>query len=240
MCQDCGCDTKNSQADGPPQQYRTLQLETKILARNDEVAEENRRWLTARGVYACNLISSPGAGKTLLLERTLERLQHRIPCSVIVGDVQTDHDARRLQGKGAHIQQIETRNACHLNAQQIGQLLPEIVPQGTSLLMIENVGNLVCPAAFDLGEQQKIALLSVTEGEDKPLKYPALFHHAAIVLITKIDLLPYLAWDKTLCRKNILTVRPDAKIFELSAHSGVGMDAWIQFLSGQVSHDLRC
>ncbi|MBF0461710.1 MAG: hydrogenase nickel incorporation protein HypB [Magnetococcales bacterium] len=211
---------------------RTIHLETKVLAKNDALAEENRRWLAQRNIQAINLISSPGAGKTLLLERTLERLHERLPCAVIVGDLQTDNDARRLQGKGAVVHQIETVHSCHLDAGQVGRLLPQVLPAGskTRLLIIENVGNLVCPAAFDLGEQMKIALLSVTEGEDKPLKYPTLFHHAPVVLITKVDLVPYLAWDRERCWSNIRQVRPDAQIFEVSAVSGAGMDAWIRFL----------
>ncbi|MEO5371762.1 MAG: hydrogenase nickel incorporation protein HypB [Magnetococcus sp. DMHC-1] len=199
------------------------------------MAEANRRWFVSRNIMAINLISSPGAGKTLLLERTLEYLQGRIPCAVIVGDLQTDRDARRLQGKGAPVHQIETINSCHLDAGQVGRLLPRVVPEGTRLLIIENVGNLVCPAAFDLGEHLKIALLSVTEGEDKPLKYPTLFHQAPVVVITKVDLVPHLTWDMSLCVNNIRQVRPDAKIMALSARDGNGMDAWLHFLEQSVA-----
>jgi hydrogenase nickel incorporation protein HypB len=202
------------------------------MARNAALAEQNRQWLTARGIRAINLMSSPGAGKTLLLERTLDLLQGRLPCAVIVGDVQTDHDARRLRGKGARVRQIETRTACHLNADQIARLLPELLPDGSPerLLMIENVGNLVCPAAFDLGEHLKIALLSVTEGEDKPVKYPALFHQAPVVVITKIDLVPHLDWELSRCREAIGQVRPDARILEVSATTGAGLTEWIALL----------
>ncbi|MBF0438133.1 MAG: hydrogenase nickel incorporation protein HypB [Magnetococcales bacterium] len=231
MCQACSCDSPvlHVHDHGPE---RTIVLETKVMARNVEQAEQNRQWLAERGIRAINLISSPGAGKTLLLERTLESLRDRLPCAVIVGDVQTDHDARRLQGKGARVRQIETRHSCHLDARQVGQWLPELFPDGGAerLLIIENVGNLVCPAAFDLGEHLKIALLSVTEGEDKPLKYPALFHQAPVVLITKIDLLPYLTWERERCLEAIHHVRPDARIFELSGTSGAGLTAWIEFL----------
>ncbi|MBF0176698.1 MAG: hydrogenase nickel incorporation protein HypB [Magnetococcales bacterium] len=213
---------------------RTIHLETRVLAKNAAIAADNRQWLAERNVKAINLISSPGAGKTLLLERTLERLRGRIPCAVIVGDLQTDNDARRLRGKGAPVHQIETGHSCHLDAGQVGRMLAHAVPKGTRLLIIENVGNLVCPAAFDLGEEVKIALLSVTEGEDKPLKYPTLFYQTPVVLITKVDLAPHLVWDRERCRNNILQVRPDAHILELSATQGTGMEVWIQWLERAV------
>ncbi|NCC51709.1 MAG: hydrogenase accessory protein HypB, partial [Spartobacteria bacterium] len=164
---------------------KTIELEQNILAQNDAIAAENRAWLAERQVIAVNLISSPGTGKTLLLEKTLERLRDHVACAVIAGDQQTDNDARRLQGKGARVVQIETQSACHLDAQRVKSVLPEVVTKDTRLLFIENVGNLVCPAAFDLGEHFKIALLSTTEGEDKPLKYPALFAAAQVVILTK-------------------------------------------------------
>lgn len=232
MCQDCGCIAANHSHPHPHPHGRTIALETRVMARNAALAEQNRQWLTARGIRAINLMSSPGAGKTLLLERTLDLLQGRLPCAVIVGDVQTDHDARRLRGKGARVRQIETRTACHLNADQIARLLPELLPDGSPerLLMIENVGNLVCPAAFDLGEHLKIALLSVTEGEDKPVKYPALFHQAPVVVITKIDLVPHLDWELSRCREAIGQVRPDARILEVSATTGAGLTEWIALL----------
>jgi hydrogenase nickel incorporation protein HypB len=232
MCQDCGCSAANHSHPHPHPHGRTIALETRVMARNAAIAEQNRQWLTARGIRAINLMSSPGAGKTLLLERTLDLLQGRLPCAVIVGDVQTDHDARRLRGKGARVRQIETRTACHLNADQIARLLPELLPDGSPerLLMIENVGNLVCPAAFDLGEHLKIALLSVTEGEDKPVKYPALFHQAPVVVITKIDLVPHLDWELSRCREAIGQVRPDARILEVSATTGAGLTEWIALL----------
>ena len=191
MCEDCGCeqalDDHHHPHDHPHDhdhdhpddhahpEHRTLVLQQKILSRNDELAAKNRVWLAERGVVALNLISSPGSGKTMLLERTLERLQGRVPCAVIVGDQQTDHDAQRLAGKGAVVEQIETVSSCHLDADRINQLLPKVVGDTVKLLFIENVGNLVCPSAFDLGENFKVALLSTTEGEDKPVKYPTLF-----------------------------------------------------------------
>ncbi|MFH0878340.1 MAG: hydrogenase nickel incorporation protein HypB [Lentisphaerota bacterium] len=216
--------------DGHEHVTRTIEVEKKVLAKNDEAAERNRRWLAERGVVAVNLISSPGSGKTYLLERTLDRLKGKVACAVITGDVQTDNDARRLMGRGAPVEQIETRGACHLDAIKVGALLPKIVKKGLQLLFIENVGNLVCPAAFDLGENFKIALLSVAEGEDKPLKYPVLFSDAGVVIITKMDLVPHLDWDLKKCRKYIQQVHPGVHIIELSAKTGEGMDAWIEYL----------
>jgi hydrogenase nickel incorporation protein HypB len=210
---------------------RRIELETRVLERNDRVALRNREWLDARGVVAVNLISSPGSGKTLLLERTLEMLRGVVGCAVITGDQSTDNDARRLAGKGAPVAQIETRASCHLNAEQVGAQLERVVTDGVRLLVIENVGNLVCPAAFDLGEHQKIALLSVAEGEDKPLKYPVLFHDAPVCVITKIDLLPHLEYDIARCREALRGVRPDVTLFELSARTGEGMKAWIEYLT---------
>jgi hydrogenase nickel incorporation protein HypB len=255
MCKDCGCgqpeqdnghwhnghfhrhddahiphqhDHEHHADDSHPS--RIITIEKKILSHNDELADRNRAWLAENGVVAVNLISSPGSGKTFLLERTLEKLRGRVKCSVITGDQQTDNDARRLAGKGAEVRQIETISACHLDAERVGQLLPEIVTKGVKLLFVENVGNLVCPAAFDLGENFKIALLSVTEGEDKPIKYPTLFSQAPVVVLTKTDLIQYLDWDITKCRDYLRRIHPGVFIFELSAKTGQGMDAWIDYL----------
>jgi hydrogenase nickel incorporation protein HypB len=213
---------------------RTLTLEQKVLSENDARAEANRAWLAEHGVVAINLISSPGTGKTLLLERTLERLSGRVKCAVITGDQRTDNDARRLHGKGAEVRQIETFNACHLDAERVGRLLPEVCAGGVKLLFIENVGNLVCPAAFDLGENFKIALLSTAEGEDKPLKYPTLFTLAPVVVMTKMDLAPHLDWDLARCRDYLRRIHPGVFVFELSARTGQGMDTWIAYLENLV------
>jgi hydrogenase nickel incorporation protein HypB len=217
-----------------PAAGRRVELETRVLARNDEAAARNRALLVRRGVAAVNLISSPGSGKTLLLERTLEALAGEIRCAVVVGDQQTDNDARRLVGRGAPVRQIETRSSCHLAAEQVGGLLEEVLEEGTRLLFVENVGNLVCPAAFDLGERNKVALLSVTEGDDKPAKYPVLFHDAPVVVITKIDLRPHVDWDRERCLAAIRALRPDARIFEVSARTGEGLDAWFGYLRSLV------
>jgi hydrogenase nickel incorporation protein HypB len=200
------------------------------LAQNDALAEQNRLWLSNKGVVTINLISAPGSGKTLLLERTLEALNGRIKCAVITGDQQTDRDAQRLQGKGARIHQIETISSCHLDAHQVSHVLADVVEEDTQLLFIENVGNMVCPTAFDLGESFKLALLSTPEGEDKPIKYPVLFATAKAILLTKMDLADALGWDLSACRKYIQQVQPGANIMELSAKSGAGMDGWLEYL----------
>jgi hydrogenase nickel incorporation protein HypB len=255
MCKDCGCvgDESAHSHDGHVHAHphphphghghpshghlapgaaetRTVTLQQKILSRNDEQAERNRAWLSERGVVAVNLISSPGSGKTYLLERTLEGLRGKLSCAVITGDQRTDNDARRLQGKGAPVRQIETINSCHLDAEQVGRLLPDVAEKGVKLLFIENVGNLVCPSAFDLGENFKIALLSTTEGEDKPVKYPTLFSNAPVAVLTKMDLVPHLDWNAAACRAALRQVRPGVFIFELSAKTGLGMEAWLDYL----------
>ncbi len=240
MCEECGCTPKDHHHDHEhdhEKTTRTVNLEQSVLERNDQFAQANRQWLKERNITALNMISSPGSGKTTLLEKTLDALRHEIACAVIAGDQQTDNDARRLAGKGAPVSQIETRDACHLDAQRVGHILAETATPQTKLLFIENVGNLVCPAAFDLGEDIKVALLSVTEGEDKPLKYPTLFSLAPVVVVTKIDLMPYLDWDIEACRDAILKIRPDAKIIEVSAKNGRGMDAWIGYLKQLAAED---
>ena len=209
---------------------RTIAVETNVLAGNDAQAQKNREWLKDKGVVAVNLISSPGSGKTLLLEKTLEALRGEIQCAVITGDMQTDNDAQRMMGKGAKVVQIETRSACHLDARQVEEQLVDIVAGGVKLLFIENVGNLVCPAAFDLGEQEKIALVSLAEGEDKPVKYPVLFHGAGVTLITKIDLAPYLDVNIEKYKESVKKVQPGARIIEVSAKTGAGMDNWLNYL----------
>ena len=260
MCENCGCREGNEKkyfanhththADGTTHTHpgsdshhhhhhetpaKTVTVQQNILAENDKTAAETRLFLKERGIIAVNMISSPGSGKTMLLEKTLQMLQGKLKCAVITGDQQTDNDAERLKGKGAAVVQIKTKSACHLNAEQVASVLPDIIENDTKLLFIENVGNLVCPAAFDLGENFKIALLSVTEGEDKPAKYPVLFSDAQIVLLTKTDLIPHLDWNKSLCRKYIRDIKPGVFIFELSARSGDGMQEWTEYLAGLTS-----
>jgi hydrogenase nickel incorporation protein HypB len=235
MCNTCGCGTANKHHHEHEHHHdhvhtKTVELEQKVLAKNDALADQNRAWLAERGIIAINLISAPGSGKTLLLEKTLEALNGKIKCAVITGDQQTDRDALRLQGKGANIHQIQTISSCHLDAHQIAHALEVVIEDGTQLLFIENVGNMVCPTAFDLGESFKLALLSTPEGEDKPIKYPVLFATAKAVLLTKMDLADALDWDRSACRKYIQQVQPGAHMIELSAKTGDGMDIWLNYL----------
>lgn len=209
---------------------RVVEAQINLLEANDRLAAENRAWMKSRGMVAVNIISSPGSGKTRLLEQTLDRLRGKLSCAVIVGDVQTDRDALRLENRGAPVRAIETLGSCHLSAEHIRDALPRCCPEGTRLLFIENVGNLVCPVAFDLGETIKAALLSTTEGEDKPLKYPALFSAAEVVVITKTDLEGAVDWDRSACRKNIEAVHPGVRIVETSAKTGSGMEEWVDYL----------
>ncbi|HBM15065.1 MAG TPA: hydrogenase accessory protein HypB [Lentisphaeria bacterium] len=210
---------------------KTVMMEKNILAKNDEYAHQNKHWLKDRGIVAVNIISSPGSGKTTLLEKTLDALKDKINCSVIVGDQSTDNDAKRLMGKCDCVYQIETKSSCHLDAKQISEILPQVVNDNTKLLFIENVGNLICPAAFELGEDFKIVLLSSTEGEDKPVKYPVIFSDASVAIITKTDLIPHLDWDIKKCRNYIRQVNPGMYIFELSSKTGEGMNSWLEYLA---------
>ncbi len=210
---------------------REVAIGSAVLSANDRLAAENRGWFRARKVLALNLISSPGSGKTALLEKTLAELQKRnIPAAVIVGDQYGELDADRMRPYGAPVTQIETHSSCHLDASRIQEVLESAVPAATRILFIENVGNLVCPVAFDLGEAAKIALLSTPEGEEKPLKYPALFAAAKLVLITKCDLEKALDWNYELCVKNIHHINPDVPVRRVSAKTMEGMNDWISFL----------
>ncbi len=211
-------------------QARMVQIEQDILSKNDQYASANRGWLAARGVLALNLVSSPGAGKTSLLTRTLEDLREEIPMSVIEGDQETANDAERIRATGARAIQINTGKGCHLDAHQVGHALQHLDPEPGALLFIENVGNLVCPAAFDLGEAHKVAILSVTEGEDKPIKYPDMFAAAGLLLLNKIDLLPHLDFDVARCIEYARRVNPGIQILRVSARSGEGMDDWYRWL----------
>lgn len=214
---------------------RTVTLETAVLARNDMLAAKNRGWFEGRGVVALNLVSSPGAGKTSLLEATIRALGGEIPIAVIEGDQQTANDAARIRDAGARAIQINTGAGCHLEADMVARAVEALAPASGSILMIENVGNLVCPAMFDLGERMKVAVISTPEGEDKPLKYPHMFRAASLVLINKIDLAPHVGFDETACRASIAAINPDARILTLSARTGEGMAAWLDFLRGEIA-----
>ena len=212
-------------------QARMVQIEQDILGKNDQYANRNRQWFAERGILALNLVSSPGSGKTTLLTETLTRLQGQLPLAVIEGDQQTNHDAERIRATGAPALQINTGKGCHLDAHMVGHALTAMPIESNSVVFIENVGNLVCPAAFDLGEAHKVVILSVTEGEDKPLKYPDMFHAADVMILNKIDLLPYLHFDVATCEAYARRVNPDIEILHVSATSGAGMESWLAWLT---------
>lgn len=209
---------------------RMVRIEQDILAKNDALAAENRRYFQERGIFAVNLVSSPGSGKTTLLVRTIEALGRRVPIAVIEGDQQTSNDADRIRASGAPAVQINTGKGCHLDAHMVGSGLSRLQPAQDSLLMIENVGNLVCPASFDLGEAHKIVILAVTEGEDKPLKYPDMFRAADLMLLNKTDLLPYLDFDVERCIEYARRINPKIQVMPVSATRGDGFDAWLGWL----------
>jgi hydrogenase nickel incorporation protein HypB len=212
----------------------TISLEAEILAKNDLLAERNRGWFDGRNILALNLVSSPGSGKTTLLERTITDLKNDLPINVVEGDQETVNDAERIKSTGCRVVQINTGTGCHLEADMLARGIKELQPPMDSVVIIENVGNLVCPALFDLGEKCKIAILSVTEGEDKPIKYPHMFRAAEVMILNKIDLLPYVNFNVDDCINYAQTVNPDIKIFQLSATTGEGMDDWYDWLQQQV------
>jgi hydrogenase nickel incorporation protein HypB len=204
---------------------RLVALEADLLAKNDAVAQRVRGWLGARTILALNLVSSPGSGKTTLLERTARDLGCEA-ISVLGGDQATQNDAERIAATGCKVLQINTGTGCHLDADMVGRALPQLAPPPGSILMIENVGNLVCPALFDLGERAKVVMLAVTEGEDKPLKYPHIFRAAALMLLTKIDLLPHLDFDADAAIEYAKSINPALQVIRLSARSGEGLVEW--------------
>ena len=210
-------------------QDRLIQIETDILAKNDRYAAANRAALADKGTFAINLVSSPGSGKTTLLCRTIEALGDQ-PLAVIEGDQQTQNDADRIRATGARAVQVNTGKGCHLDGHMVGHAMEHLELAPGSMLFIENVGNLVCPAGFDLGEDGKVAILSVTEGEDKPLKYPDMFTAARLAILNKTDLAPHCDVDLDLYETNLRRVNPDIEILRLSARTGEGMDAWIAWL----------
>jgi hydrogenase nickel incorporation protein HypB len=209
---------------------RMVQIEQDILAKNNAYAAENRKHLAQHRIFALNLVSSPGSGKTTLLVKTIEMLKGQA-VAVIEGDQQTSQDAERIRATGAPAIQINTGKGCHLDAHMVGHAFEQLPLTDNSLLMIENVGNLVCPAAFDLGEAHKVAILSVTEGEDKPIKYPDMFRAADLMLLNKIDLLPYLQFDVDAAIAYARRVNPDIRVIQLSATTGAGMEEWLEFLN---------
>ena len=209
---------------------RIVQVERDLLAANDSWAQRNRERFAASGTLCLNLVSSPGSGKTTLLVRTVAALAPRLSVSVIEGDQQTSNDADRIRATGVAAVQVNTGKGCHLEAPMVAKALEKLVPGAGGVLFVENVGNLVCPALFDLGEAHKVAILSVTEGEDKPLKYPDMFRVADLVLINKVDLLPYLDFDIDLCEANARRVNPSVEVMRVSARSGEGFDDWLAWI----------
>ncbi|ABC21970.1 hydrogenase nickel incorporation protein HypB [Rhodospirillum rubrum] len=212
---------------------RLIRIERDVLSINDRFAALNRQRLAGRGILALNLVSSPGSGKTTLLARTVGDLKDWAPCAVIEGDQQTDLDAERIRATGVSAVQINTGKGCHLDAHRVGHALDSLDPPEGALLFIENVGNLVCPAAFDLGEAHKVVFLSVTEGEDKPLKYPDMFAVSDLMVLTKADLLPYVSFDVERCWEYARRVRPDLPILVVSAVSGQGLEDWYAWIRAE-------
>lgn len=252
MCTTCGCGTEHIHVGGAILHHhehddtannhthdkhalgisasRRIKIEQAILAKNNHFAQHNRHYLTKRRIFMLNLVSSPGSGKTTILVETIKALQNEIPIAVIEGDQQTDQDTMRIRATGVPALQINTGKGCHLDAHMVGHAMEKLDLQNNSLLFVENVGNLVCPAAFDLGEAHKVVILSVTEGEDKPLKYPDMFHAADVMLLNKCDLLPYLSFNVSCAIDYAHRINPALKVIQISATEGSGLQEWIDWL----------
>jgi hydrogenase nickel incorporation protein HypB len=253
MCTHCGCSSEKARISEPgttAHQHLTLdsdslQLKESLLAGNDSIAAENQQLFKERHILCVNLMGTPGAGKTQLLEATLRHPDFKKSfvnsfvnrkVNVLEGDQQTSNDAKRIQNTGAKVLQINTGEGCHLDADMVQKGIASLAPEDNSLLVIENVGNLVCPALFQLGETCRIAMMSLTDGEDKPIKYPHMFRNCDLVLLNKIDLAPYLDVDTQVIKQHIATLNPNAQVIELSAKTGEGMSAWLDWLKHQQSH----
>jgi hydrogenase nickel incorporation protein HypB len=246
MCDTCGCgnldrhatiqkpnEPKHEHHDHQHDHNHKIDVQTDVLSENNLLAEQNRRYFDGKEIVALNLVSSPGSGKTTLLEKTIEEIKPNMDIAVIEGDQQTMRDAERIDKTGVPVVQVNTGTGCHLDAHMIQHAIQKLDLKNQSILFIENVGNLVCPALFDLGEAMKIVIISVTEGEDKPQKYPHMFDASDICIINKIDLLPYVDFDVEKCKQYALEVNHHLKFFELSAKTNDGMDAWITWLNQQ-------
>lgn len=235
MCATCGCDPhshSHSHEHGHEHEHgRVISLEQGVLARNDEIARENRAWAARHSITLVNLLSAPGAGKTTLLEQTIARLSTK-PL-VIEGDQATERDAERIRAAGARAIQINTGTGCHLDALMVKKALGELAPPRGSLVFVENVGNLVCPALFDLGEKAKVVIVSVAEGDDKPLKYPHMFLASDLVIVQKLDLLPHVSFDVGICIANARRVKSTLPVLSLSARTGEGFAAWLDWIATQ-------
>jgi hydrogenase nickel incorporation protein HypB len=213
---------------------RTIEIETDILSKNNLIAERNRGFFEAKNIFALNLVSSPGAGKTTLLEKTIRIIKNNVECAVIEGDQQTMNDAERIDATGASVIQVNTGTGCHLDSKMINQGVKELSLKDNSILFIENVGNLVCPALFDLGEAHKVVIISVTEGEDKPHKYPTMFSVSDLCIINKIDLLPYVDFNVEKCKEYAKQVNPNIKFIEVSATKGDSLQEWTDWLISKI------
>jgi hydrogenase nickel incorporation protein HypB len=254
MCENCGCsivDSVEIHAHKHPHRNhhevfhehehsnlvlkRSLTINQSILSKNDRLAERNRGYFLAKRLLVLNVLSSPGSGKTAFIEKTIKDLNNTLKAGVIVGDLETDNDARRLRSSGAPVVQITTGSVCHLEADMVFQASQNINLDSLNLLIIENVGNLVCPAPYDLGETLRVVLLSVTEGEDKPIKYSTMFKSADLVIVNKIDIAEAVGFDREQALTNIHKIVPEATIFEVSARTGIGMEAWYSYLEQNLS-----
>jgi hydrogenase nickel incorporation protein HypB len=254
MCDTCGCGSTNEiiiekpgernisnhdhhhhhDHDHDHDHSHTIDVETNILKQNDLLAARNRGFFEGRQIYAINLVSSPGSGKTSLLEKTLKDLKENIDFNVIEGDQQTFNDADRIDALQIPVVQINTGTGCHLDGDMVHKAVMKLQPKANSVLIIENVGNLVCPSLFDLGEDERVVIISVTEGDDKPIKYPDMFHGSQVCIINKIDLLPYVNFNVGKAKDYAKKVNPNLKFFEVSATTGEGMDAWYDYLRSKV------
>lgn len=219
----------------PDQIGHEIELRTRVLAKNDAHALSNRAWLAERQAFALNLMSGPGAGKTTLLERTIRDLREETGLYVLEGDQATSNDGERVRQAGADVVQVNTGTGCHLDAHMVAHALAELKPRTGSIVFIENVGNLVCPALFDLGEKRRVAIMSTTEGEDKPLKYPHMFRAADLIILNKVDLLPHLDFDAPRAVENARAVNADAPVLCLSARTGEGLGAWYAWIRGEAA-----
>jgi hydrogenase nickel incorporation protein HypB len=239
MCDVCGCSSEHFHPDGDhahapgvtqPRGLRSVRVEADLTAKNDRIAAHNRGWFEGRSMLALNLVSSPGAGKTTLIERTLRDLAAECSWAVIEGDQQTDNDARRIAACGVPVVEINTGAVCHLDAQMVRDACRTLASPAGTVTLIENVGNLVCPALFDLGESAKVVVASVAEGDDKPEKYPYMFQAASLVVLNKLDLLPYVAFDADRFEQIAHQVNPDARVIRVSATRGDNLEEWYDWL----------
>jgi len=244
MCIDCGCASADHHHHDHDHHHdhghdhgtgKTISIEEDLLSKNNRLANNNRALFQDKGLLVLNLVSSPGSGKTTILETTLKDMQNELGFAVLEGDQQTSNDADRIAATGVPAHQINTGAGCHLDAHMVGHGVEHFDLDKTDVLMIENVGNLVCPASFDLGEDCKVAVLSVTEGEDKPLKYPQMFRASNLMLINKLDLMPHLRFDLEKCREYAKRVNPEIEIIELSCYSGEGLDKWYSWLRSKLA-----